>query len=96
MNGTHAQQWSQAICEELEQIEKNEMGVYQMKNNLRSLDGLPGLKTARRDAGERFWIEDAMAKVSSIVSQREALISGIVIGALISFLITFLSGLLLT
>jgi hypothetical protein len=68
------------------QLEKNEMGVYQLKNNLRSLDGLPGLQTARRDALERFWIEDAKAKASRIVSQREALVSGIVIGILMAFL----------
>ncbi|TVY94174.1 Pyridoxamine 5'-phosphate oxidase family protein [Lachnellula willkommii] len=67
-------------------VERNEMGEYQMKNNARSLDGLRGLRTARRDAGERFWVEDARAKVGLIVSQKEALVSGVFIGVLIALL----------
>lgn len=68
------------------QVERNEMGVYQLKNNLRSLDGLPGLKSARRDAAERVWVEDARAKAGRIWRQREALVAGIFIGVLVAFL----------
>ncbi|TVY42744.1 Pyridoxamine 5'-phosphate oxidase family protein [Lachnellula subtilissima] len=67
-------------------VERNEMGEYQMKNNARNLDGLPGLRTARRDAGERFWVEDARAKVGLIMSQKEAFVSGVFIGVLIALL----------
>lgn len=67
------------------QVEKNEMGMYQVKNNKRSLDDLPGLKSARRDGGERLWIEDARAKAVRIAGQKEALVAGIFIGVLIVF-----------
>ncbi|TVY43341.1 Pyridoxamine 5'-phosphate oxidase family protein [Lachnellula occidentalis] len=69
-----------------QRVERNEMGEYQLKNNLRSLDCLPGLRTARRDAGERFWLEDARAKISMIVGQKEALVSGVFIGVLLALL----------
>ncbi|TVY81255.1 Pyridoxamine 5'-phosphate oxidase family protein ustO [Lachnellula suecica] len=75
-------------------VEKNEMCDYQLKNNLRSLDGLPGLKTARRDAGERFWIEDVKAKGAKVSGQKEALVAGIFIGILIAVLAGLLQALL--
>lgn len=44
-------------------IESDKMTAYRAENNSRSLDGLPGLKAARRDAGERLWINDWQARV---------------------------------
>jgi len=74
-------------------VENGEMGEYRVKNNLRSLDGLPGLRTARRDAGQRLWVEDAKAKVARIVRQKEALGAGVCIGVLIVLFVQFLEAL---
>jgi len=40
-------------------IEKGELGLYQQEWNYDSLDGLAGLRAARRSRGERMWIGDA-------------------------------------
>lgn len=71
-------------------VEKNEMSAYQQLNNLQSLDGLPGLRTARRDNREIIWLGDAKAAARRIMRQREALATGVVIGIFIAFLTALL------
>lgn len=73
-------------------VEAGEMGGYRVKNNLRSLDGLPGLRAARRDVGEWFWVEDARARVRRVMGQREAVGVGVVVGVLMVLLVQFLRG----
>ncbi|CAG8950166.1 hypothetical protein HYFRA_00008403 [Hymenoscyphus fraxineus] len=65
------------------QIEKNELGAYQIKNNLSSLDGLPGLKTARREAGQNLLFVDFVAFCKRVLAQREGLMVGLLMGFLI-------------
>lgn len=62
------------------QVEKNELLAYQVEWNAQSLDGLTGLRTARRDAGERLWLTEMKAQIRRVVAQREALFLGIGIG----------------
>ncbi|KAI9809778.1 MAG: hypothetical protein M1825_000211 [Sarcosagium campestre] len=57
-------------------VNKNELLPYQMINNARSLDGLPGLRAARRDRGERFWLESTMAWLRRIKAQWDAVLTG--------------------
>jgi hypothetical protein len=45
------------------QIAAGTMNEYRSKNNARSLDGLPGLRVARKDAGEHLMIRDVEAQV---------------------------------
>lgn len=45
------------------QVSAGVMDEYRAKTNARSLDGLPGLRVARRDAGERLWYGDVTAQV---------------------------------
>lgn len=68
------------------QVERNEMGGYQVRNNKRSLDGLPGLKSARRDGGEMMRVEDVKADCVRIWAQKDALFIGTLIGVLIALL----------
>lgn len=59
------------------QVEKNELLPYQQANNSRSLDGLTGLRTARRGNGERLWLGESNAWVKRILAQRESLFVGV-------------------
>ena len=45
------------------QIDKNVMNDYRADMNARSLDGLPGLRVARRDKGEMLLLRDLEAQV---------------------------------
>ncbi len=45
------------------QISAGRLRDYQRDNNHESLDGLPGLRVARKDRGERLWYSDLKAKV---------------------------------
>lgn len=64
-------------------IEKNQLHAYQKEWNANSLDGLTGLRVARRDAGERLWVTESTAHVRRIAAQKEALLVGIGIGLLL-------------
>jgi hypothetical protein len=45
------------------QIAAGTINEYRSKFNARSLDGLPGLRVARTDAGEKMWIRDLESQV---------------------------------
>lgn len=64
-------------------IEHNKLRDYQAKWNSGSLDGLPGLKAARRDQGEVLWVGDLKARIRRLAGQREAMLVGVVIGMVI-------------
>lgn len=65
-------------------VERGEMQQYQKAWNARSLDGVPGLRSARRDLGERLWLTDRTAWLRRILAQREALVFGVVVGVLLT------------
>ncbi|MCJ1428426.1 hypothetical protein MMC29_006336, partial [Sticta canariensis] len=54
-------------------IEKNQLHAYQKEWNANSLDGLTGMRVARRDAGERLWATETTAHLRRIAAQKEAL-----------------------
>jgi hypothetical protein len=58
------------------QVKANTMVNYQNQNNNSSIDGLPGLRAARRGAGQTLWIGDAKARLVRIAAEREALATG--------------------
>jgi hypothetical protein len=72
------------------QIDKNQMAEYQVKNNSRSLDNLPGLRSARRKKGEWMVIGDLIARLQ----QREELFSGMIIGILFYWAVVHLKSFL--
>jgi hypothetical protein len=45
------------------QIAAGKLREYQASNNNSSLDGLPGLRAARKDHGERMWYRDTQVKL---------------------------------
>lgn len=57
-----------------------------MQWNAKSLDGLHGLKSARKDLGQRLWLEDRKASFLRVLAQSEALTLGIVIGVLLALI----------
>lgn len=68
------------------QIEKHELLPYRQRCNSHSLDGLNGLRSARRGGGERLWLGDIKMRVKRTLAQREALIVGMVAGILLGLL----------
>ena len=52
---------------------------YRVKNNVRSLDGLPGLRAARRDHGEVLLLGDMGARARRVGMQWGALLLGIML-----------------
>ncbi|RFU24997.1 hypothetical protein B7463_g11339, partial [Scytalidium lignicola] len=64
-------------------VEKNELTSYRMTWNAKSLDGLHGLKSARRDLGQWIWLEDQNAHLKSLLIQKEALALGCFIGVVL-------------
>ena len=52
---------------------------YRAKNNARSLDGLPGLKAARKDKGEILLLGDARARASNLGRQWMAVMLGMLL-----------------
>lgn len=64
------------------QVEKQELADFQKRNNHRSLDGLPGMISARRAYDENIAIEDAKAWFRKVSRQQDAVAFGIGLGVL--------------
>ncbi|QUC21916.1 uncharacterized protein UV8b_06157 [Ustilaginoidea virens] len=61
----------------------NAIQKYQRENNSASIDGLPGLKAGRRDAGQRLWLADLAAWAKRVAADKEALGVGFLAGVLL-------------
>ncbi|KFY46167.1 hypothetical protein V494_00574 [Pseudogymnoascus sp. VKM F-4513 (FW-928)] len=64
-------------------MEKNALFEYQQNNNYDSLDGLTGLKSARRDRGETMLVTDAKAWIRKVWGQKDAMLVGFLLAHLI-------------
>ncbi|KAG6103296.1 hypothetical protein E4U14_006330 [Claviceps sp. LM454 group G7] len=69
---------------------KNTIRSYQRAHNVASLDGLPGLRASRRDAGERLWLGDVRAWIARRACEREAMAVGFVLATLLSLLLRWM------
>lgn len=67
-------------------IEANTLHEYQKEWNYDSLDGLTGVKAARRARGEILWVTDLQAWFKRIMAQREALVFGFVLATILSII----------
>jgi hypothetical protein len=56
---------------------------YQKRSNHQSLDGLPGLMSARRALDQNFAIEDTKAWFRKVSRQRDAVFFGVGLGVLL-------------
>ena len=63
--------------------EKGEIRGYQAEWNARSLDGLPGLRRARKDNGEWLLVGDVRAQTRRVLAQREGIVVGLLLGVLV-------------
>jgi hypothetical protein len=72
------------------QVEAGQLLQRQIEWNRRSLDGLPGLRSARRAGGEVIWWNDVKAHGKRIGQQREGLVLGMLVGIVIMVLIRLL------
>ena len=71
---------------------QGKMLEYRAKNNSRSLDGLPGLRAARRDKGERVWLEGLEKVWRRLVAQREGVLLGFLLALGFVLLGNFIRG----
>ncbi|KAJ4380467.1 hypothetical protein N0V86_003822 [Didymella sp. IMI 355093] len=69
-------------------IERREMMDFQKMNNARSLDGLPGLKSARLAQDQNFAIEDTKVWFQRVRKQWDAIALGVVLGMIFMVLLS--------
>jgi hypothetical protein len=68
-------------------VKKNILHDYQKEWNIQSLDGLTGLRSARRASGEVLWFGDLKAWFKRIARQKDAIIVGILLTLSVQVLI---------
>ncbi|KAF1924447.1 pyridoxamine phosphate oxidase family protein [Didymella exigua CBS 183.55] len=68
-------------------IERREMMDFQKVNNTRSLDGLPGLKSARMAQDQNFAVEDTKVWFQRVARQWDAVALGVALGMLLMILL---------
>ncbi|TEA13797.1 Pyridoxamine 5'-phosphate oxidase family protein ustO [Colletotrichum sidae] len=59
--------------------DNNTLHKYQMETNLASIDGLPGLRAARKDAGQVLWLADVKARAANAAQEKDGILLGILI-----------------
>lgn len=69
-------------------LEKQELGDYQKRYNHRSLDGLPGMMSARRSHDENIAVEDTKAWFRKVSRQQDAVALGVGLGVLLMLLLS--------
>ncbi|KAF6810572.1 pyridoxamine phosphate oxidase family protein [Colletotrichum sojae] len=63
--------------------DNNTIRSYQIETNRTSIDGLPGLRAARRDAGEKMlWVADARARALRAVREKDGILLGFLLAVL--------------
>lgn len=72
-------------------IERREMMDFQKLNNTRSLDGLPGLKSARLAQDQNFAIEDTKVWFKRVSRQWDAVLLGIGLGIVLMILLSLVN-----
>ncbi|KAI8941413.1 hypothetical protein NX059_002635 [Plenodomus lindquistii] len=70
------------------QIEKQELGDFQKRWNYRSLDGLPGMMSARRSHDENIAVEDTKAWLRKVSRQQDTVAFGFGLGILFMLLLS--------
>jgi hypothetical protein len=68
-------------------LEKQELADYQKSSNHQSLDGLPGMTSARRALDQNFAIEDTKAWFRKVSRQQDAVFFGVGLGVMLMILL---------
>jgi hypothetical protein len=71
------------------QVEKNSMFDYQSTKNAYSIDGLPGLRSARRATGQSLILTDAKAWARRIAAEWQAVVTGFVLAIIMYTILRF-------
>ena len=74
------------------QCQRNALRSYQAQNNAASLDGLTGLRTARKDNREILLVADARATYRRVTGNSEALLWGVALGMVTMLVMVMLRG----
>ncbi|KAH6885808.1 hypothetical protein B0T10DRAFT_84953 [Thelonectria olida] len=74
-------------------VENKTVQEYHNQTNVFSMDGLPGLKAARRGVGETLWVGDAKARAKRVLGQSEAILLGVLIGVVLMYSYAVMIGL---
>ena len=74
------------------QVEQGKMETYRAQNNAWSLDGLAGMKSARRAAGHALWISSLQAWLRRVFRQREALLMGAFLALVVVMVVEYLAA----
>lgn len=69
-------------------LEKQELADYQKQYNHRSLDGLPGMMSARRSHDENIALEDTKAWFRKVSRQQDAVALGVGLGVVLMLLLS--------
>jgi hypothetical protein len=64
----------------------NKVRAYQSANNTSSMDGLPGLRSARRDVGQWLWVTDAQIYARRVSAQRDGALFGFLVAVTLLYL----------
>ena len=76
-----------SACEK-KTLEKQELADYQKQYNHRSLDGLPGMMSARRSHDENIALEDTKAWFRKVSRQQDAVALGVGLGVVLMLLLS--------
>lgn len=58
---------------------EEQLALYRARNNARSMDGLPGLRTARTASGEWLWVGNAVASIKILYAERISVAIGFIL-----------------
>ena len=67
-------------------MKNSKLEDYQKTNNSMSLDGLPGLKCARKAEGHSLWMDLLETRAKRVIAQKDALFTGVLFAVLIMVL----------
>jgi hypothetical protein len=70
--------------------QSNKLLDYQTANNCSSLDGLPGLRAARREAGQMLWVGNLKTRIQRIASEGEAVAVGVLLAVVLYFVFVWI------
>ncbi|KAK7397551.1 hypothetical protein QQX98_013075 [Neonectria punicea] len=74
-------------------VENNTVQEYHNETNVESMDGLRGLKAARRGVGETLWVGDARQWMMKVLAQREGIVLGFSLGVVLYVVLIVLGAL---
>lgn len=73
-----------------ERVEANTLQKYHNETNVESMDGLPGLKAARRGVGERLWFADTKSRARRALAHGESIVLGFFLAVVLYLVLTIM------